>query len=34
MLAGMNVASGTELVAAVTNNGGLGVLGGLSYKPK
>ncbi|KAF9266091.1 2-nitropropane dioxygenase [Marasmius fiardii PR-910] len=34
MLAGMNVASGPELVAAVTNAGGLGVLGGLGYTPK
>lgn len=31
---GMNVASGPELVAAVTNAGGLGVLGGMSYTPK
>ena len=30
----MNVASGPELVAAVTNAGGLGVLGGMSYTPK
>ena len=29
----MNVASGPELVAAVTNAGGLGVLGGMGYKP-
>ena len=28
MLAGMNVAAGPELAAAVTNNGGLGVIGG------
>ncbi|KAG7097551.1 hypothetical protein E1B28_004889 [Marasmius oreades] len=34
ILAGMNVASGPELVAAVTNAGGLGVLGGLGYTPK
>lgn len=30
----MNVASGPELVAAVTNAGGLGVIGGLGYSPK
>jgi len=34
LLAGMNVAAGAELVAAVTNAGGLGVLGGLGYTPK
>ncbi|KAK2464018.1 hypothetical protein APHAL10511_003962 [Amanita phalloides] len=34
ILAGMNVASGPELVAAVTNAGGLGVMGGLGYTPK
>lgn len=34
LLAGMNVASGPELVAAVTNAGGLGVLGGLGYTPE
>jgi len=33
LLAGMNVASGPELVAAVTNAGGLGVLGGMGYTP-
>lgn len=30
----MNVASGPKLVAAVTNAGGLGVIGGLGYLPK
>ncbi|KAI3598424.1 2-nitropropane dioxygenase [Moniliophthora roreri] len=34
ILAGMNVAAGSELVAAVTNAGGLGCLGGLGYTPK
>jgi len=34
MLAGMNVAAGPELAAAVTNAGGLGVIGGLGYTPK
>jgi len=34
MLAGMNVAAGPELAAAVTNNGGLGVIGGVGYTPK
>ncbi|KZT20112.1 2-nitropropane dioxygenase [Neolentinus lepideus HHB14362 ss-1] len=33
-LAGMNVAAGPELAAAVTNAGGLGVLGGIGYTPK
>ncbi|KAI8808372.1 2-nitropropane dioxygenase [Cladochytrium replicatum] len=33
ILAGMNVASGPELAAAVTNAGGLGVFGGLRYTP-
>ena len=28
-LAGMNIAAGPELAAAVTNEGGLGVIGGL-----
>lgn len=32
--AGMNVAAGPELAAAVTNAGGLGVIGGLGYTPK
>ena len=32
-LAGMNVAAGPELAAAVTNEGGLGVIGGLGYTP-
>jgi len=31
--AGMNVAAGPELAAAVTNAGGLGVIGGLNYTP-
>jgi len=30
----MNVASGPELAAAVTNSGGLGVIGGFGYTPK
>jgi NAD(P)H-dependent flavin oxidoreductase YrpB (nitropropane dioxygenase family) len=34
ILAGMNVAAGPELAAAVTNYGGLGVIGGVSYTPK
>ncbi|KAI9632366.1 putative 2-nitropropane dioxygenase [Dioszegia hungarica] len=34
MLAGMNVAAGPELAAAVSNAGGLGVIGGLGYTPK
>ncbi|TIA71265.1 hypothetical protein E3P84_02870 [Wallemia ichthyophaga] len=34
MLAGMNVAAGSKLAAAVTNAGGIGVLGGLGYTPK
>jgi NAD(P)H-dependent flavin oxidoreductase YrpB (nitropropane dioxygenase family) len=33
-LVGMNVAAGPELAAAVTNAGGLGVIGGLRYTPK
>jgi len=33
MLAGMNVAAGPELAAAVTNSGGLGVIGGVGYTP-
>jgi len=33
LLAGMNVAAGPELAAAVTNAGGLGVIGGLGYTP-
>ncbi|GLB43302.1 putative 2-nitropropane dioxygenase [Lyophyllum shimeji] len=33
-LAGMNVAAGSELAAAVTNAGGLGVIGDLGYTPK
>ncbi|KAJ3188493.1 hypothetical protein HK101_009141 [Irineochytrium annulatum] len=34
ILAGMNVAAGPELAAAVTNAGGLGVIGGLGYTPE
>lgn len=34
MLAGMNVAAGPDLAAAVSNAGGLGVIGGISYTPK
>ncbi|EMR70198.1 hypothetical protein MGN70_005617 [Eutypa lata] len=34
LLAGMNVAAGPKLAAAVTNAGGLGVIGGLSYSPE
>jgi len=34
MLAGMNVAAGPKLAAAVSNAGGLGVIGGLGYTPK
>ncbi|KAF8634214.1 hypothetical protein AX15_001023 [Amanita polypyramis BW_CC] len=34
LLAGMNATSGPELVAAVTNAGGLGVIGGLGLSPK
>jgi NAD(P)H-dependent flavin oxidoreductase YrpB (nitropropane dioxygenase family) len=30
----MNVAAGPQLAAAVTNAGGLGVLGGISYTPQ
>ncbi|CAG8983830.1 hypothetical protein HYALB_00005468 [Hymenoscyphus albidus] len=33
ILAGMNVAAGPKLAAAVTNAGGLGVLGGIGYTP-
>lgn len=33
-LIGMNVAAGPELAAAVTNAGGLGVIGGHGYTPK
>jgi Nitronate monooxygenase len=32
-LPGMNVAAGPELAAAVTNAGGLGVIGGVGYTP-
>lgn len=34
LLAGMNVAAGPELAAAVTNGGGLGVIGGVGYTPQ
>ncbi|EPQ30061.1 uncharacterized protein PFL1_02178 [Pseudozyma flocculosa PF-1] len=34
ILAGMNVAAGPSLAAAVTNGGGLGVIGGVGYTPK
>lgn len=34
MLAGMNAVAGPELAAAVSNAGGLGVIGGVSYTPK
>jgi NAD(P)H-dependent flavin oxidoreductase YrpB (nitropropane dioxygenase family) len=33
LLAGMNVAAGPELAAAVTNAGGFGVIGGVGYTP-
>jgi len=33
ILAGMNVAAGPRLAAAVTNSGGLGVIGGVGYTP-
>jgi NAD(P)H-dependent flavin oxidoreductase YrpB (nitropropane dioxygenase family) len=33
VLAGMNVAAGPSLAAAVTNAGGLGVIGGVGYTP-
>ncbi|KAH8108142.1 2-nitropropane dioxygenase [Cristinia sonorae] len=34
MLAGMNVAAGPKLAAAVTNAGGIGVIGGMRLTPK
>ncbi|KAJ7230448.1 2-nitropropane dioxygenase [Mycena pura] len=34
LLAGMSVAAGPELAAAVSNAGGLGVIGGVGYTPK
>ncbi|KAJ3560214.1 hypothetical protein NP233_g10987 [Leucocoprinus birnbaumii] len=34
LLAGMDRAAGPELAAAVTNAGGLGVIGGVNYTPK
>lgn len=33
LLAGMGVAAGPKLAAAVTNAGGLGVIGGFGYNP-
>ena len=33
ILAGMNVAAGARLASAVTNAGGLGVIGGVNYTP-
>lgn len=33
-LAGMNVAAGPKLAAAVTNAGGMGVIGGVGYSPE
>jgi NAD(P)H-dependent flavin oxidoreductase YrpB (nitropropane dioxygenase family) len=34
MLAGMSVAAGPKLAAAVTNAGGIGVIGGVRQSPK
>ena len=34
VLAGMNGVAGPELAAAVTNAGGLGIIGGVGYTPK
>ena len=34
MLAGMNVAAGPKLAAAVTNAGGIGVIGGVGCKSR
>ena len=34
ILAGMNVAAGPSLAAAVCNAGGLGVVGGVGYTPE
>jgi NAD(P)H-dependent flavin oxidoreductase YrpB (nitropropane dioxygenase family) len=34
MLAGMNVAAGPKLAAAVSNAGGIGVIGGVGYTPE
>lgn len=34
LLAGMGPTAGSNLVAAISNAGGLGVLGGLGYKPQ
>jgi NAD(P)H-dependent flavin oxidoreductase YrpB (nitropropane dioxygenase family) len=33
LLAGMNVAAGPKLAAAVSNAGGMGVIGGVGYTP-
>lgn len=33
MLAGMHIAAGPKLAAAVANAGGFGVIGGLGYTP-
>ena len=33
MLAGMNVAAGPKLAAAVSDAGGIGVIGGVGYTP-
>lgn len=34
LLAGMNAAAGSDLAAAVSNAGGMGVIGGVGYTPK
>jgi NAD(P)H-dependent flavin oxidoreductase YrpB (nitropropane dioxygenase family) len=34
LLAGMNVAAGPKLATAVTNAGGLGLIGGINYTPE
>lgn len=34
MLAGMGVVAGPKLAAAVTNAGGIGVIGGIGYTPE
>ena len=34
LLAGMNVAAGPDLAAAVSNAGGMGVIGGVGYTPE
>lgn len=33
LLAGMNVAAGPKLAAAVSNAGGMGIIGGVGYTP-